>query len=130
MTIASKIMGLTALTILLACSPPGDERQPAAASDPPEATPSDPLPSWNDGDAKQQILEFVAQVTNPASPAFVPAGERIATFDNDGTLWAERPLYFQLLFAVDRGGRSLRSATQMATCRCSSTPPAATGRGS
>jgi len=102
MTIASKIMGLTALTLLLACSPPGDERQPAAASDPPEATPSDPLPSWNDGDAKQQILDFVGRVNNPASPYFVPAGERIATFDNDGTLWAENPLYFQLLFAVDR----------------------------
>jgi hypothetical protein len=62
----------------------------------------DPLPSWNDGDAKQQILAFVRQVTDQASPDYVPPGERIATFDNDGTLWCEQPLYIQLSFAVDR----------------------------
>jgi hypothetical protein len=62
----------------------------------------DPLPSWNDGDAKQQILAFVRQVTDQASPDYVPPSERIATFDNDGTLWCEQPLYIQLSFAVDR----------------------------
>lgn len=61
-----------------------------------------PLPSWNNGEAKQQIVAFVAQVTDPTSPRFVPPEERIAVFDNDGTLWAERPFYFQLLFAIDR----------------------------
>lgn len=61
-----------------------------------------PLPSWNDGKAKQSLLEFVAKVTKEDSPDFVPPAERIATFDNDGTLWAEQPMYFQLLFALDR----------------------------
>ena len=55
-----------------------------------------PLPSWNDGPSKQQILKFVSDVTTPGSSAFVPAEDRIAVFDNDGTLWAEQPLYFQL----------------------------------
>ena len=63
---------------------------------------ADPLPSWNDGKAKQSILDFVAKVTREGSPQFVPPAERIAVFDNDGTLWAEQPLYFQILFAVDR----------------------------
>jgi len=63
---------------------------------------ADPLPSWNDGPAKHAIVTFVAEVTKAGSPGFVPAPERIATFDNDGTLWAEQPLYFQLLFALDR----------------------------
>jgi phosphoglycolate phosphatase-like HAD superfamily hydrolase len=63
---------------------------------------SDPLPSWNDGKAKQYIINFVAKVTKKGSPDFVPPAERIATFDNDGTLWAEQPMYFQLLFALDR----------------------------
>jgi phosphoglycolate phosphatase-like HAD superfamily hydrolase len=62
----------------------------------------DPLPSWHDGAAKQSIIEFVENVTKAGSPDFVPAAERIAVFDNDGTLWAERPMYFQLLFALDR----------------------------
>jgi len=62
----------------------------------------DPLPSWNDGPAKKSITEFVAKVTKDGSSDFVPPEERIATFDNDGTLWCEQPLYFQLLFALDR----------------------------
>jgi phosphoserine phosphatase len=62
----------------------------------------DPLPSWNDGASKQTIVDFVAKVTDEASSDFVPEAERIATFDNDGTLWAEQPLYFQLLFTLDR----------------------------
>jgi phosphoglycolate phosphatase-like HAD superfamily hydrolase len=62
----------------------------------------DSLPSWNDGPAKQSIVEFVAKVTKEGSPDFVPPEQRIATFDNDGTLWCEQPMYFQLLFALDR----------------------------
>ena len=63
---------------------------------------ADPLPSWNDGAAKQSIVKFVEGVTREGSPDFVPVPERIATFDNDGTLWAEQPLYFQLFFLVDQ----------------------------
>ncbi len=66
------------------------------------AGPGDPLPSWADGPAKGSITTFVDRVTDPASPDFVPPSERIAVFDNDGTLWAEQPLYFQLLFALER----------------------------
>jgi phosphoserine phosphatase len=62
----------------------------------------DPLPSWRDGPARQAILRFVDTVTTPGSPGFVPPPERIAVFDNDGTLWVEQPAYTQLLFALDR----------------------------
>jgi phosphoglycolate phosphatase-like HAD superfamily hydrolase len=63
---------------------------------------SDPLPSWNDGAVKKSITDFVARTTTPGGPDFVPIPERIATFDNDGTLWAEQPAYFQAAFAFDR----------------------------
>jgi len=62
----------------------------------------DPLPSWNEGKAKQSILDFVAAVTREGSPNFVPVPQRVATFDNDGTLWVEQPMYTQLAFALDR----------------------------
>jgi phosphoglycolate phosphatase-like HAD superfamily hydrolase len=68
--------------------------QPAAAQD--------ALASWNDTAPKKAIETFVARVTKPGTPDLVPVAERIAVFDNDGTLWAEQPLYFQLLFALDR----------------------------
>ena len=60
------------------------------------------LPSWNEGASKAAIIDFVARVTDPQSPDYVPEPERIATFDNDGCMWAEQPMYFQLFFAVDR----------------------------
>jgi phosphoserine phosphatase len=63
---------------------------------------ADPLASWDEGASKKSIIDFVARVTTPGSAEFVPAPERIAVFDNDGTLWAEQPAYFQLLFALDR----------------------------
>jgi phosphoglycolate phosphatase-like HAD superfamily hydrolase len=63
---------------------------------------SDPLPSWNDGAVKKSITDFVARVTTQGGADFVPAEQRIATFDNDGTLWTEQPYYFQLAFAFDR----------------------------
>ena len=63
---------------------------------------TDGLPSWNNGPVKQSIVSFVAAVTDKSSIDFVPVAERIAVFDNDGTLWSERPVYFQLLFAIDR----------------------------
>jgi phosphoglycolate phosphatase-like HAD superfamily hydrolase len=62
----------------------------------------DPLPSWNDGPIKKSITDFVSRVTTQGGPDFVPIPERIATFDNDGTLWCEQPVYFQVAFAVDR----------------------------
>jgi phosphoglycolate phosphatase-like HAD superfamily hydrolase len=63
---------------------------------------ADVLPSWNDGEARQSILHFVESVTREGSPTFVPPAERIAVFDNDGTLWAEQPLYFQFVYALDQ----------------------------
>jgi phosphoglycolate phosphatase-like HAD superfamily hydrolase len=62
----------------------------------------DPLPSWNDGKTKESIINFVNEVTNESSPNFVKPEDRIATFDNDGTLWSEQPYYFQFQFAFDR----------------------------
>jgi phosphoserine phosphatase len=63
---------------------------------------ADALPSWNDGKARQAIVDFVKRVTTKGGKDFVPPAERIAVFDNDGTLWAEQPMYFQLAFALDR----------------------------
>jgi hypothetical protein len=67
-----------------------------------QALPQDPLPSWNDGPTKQAIIKFVQEVTDKTSPKFVAPAERIAVFDNDGTLWVEHPMYTQLAFALDR----------------------------
>ena len=66
------------------------------------AAQADPLPSWHDTAPKKAIVDFVARVTQEGGPDFVAPAERIAVFDNDGTLWAEQPVYFQLAFAVDR----------------------------
>jgi hypothetical protein len=63
---------------------------------------ADPLPSWNDGASKSSITDFVARVTTQGGPDFVPPDQRIATFDNDGTLWIEQPMYVQLAFILDR----------------------------
>jgi len=75
---------------------------------------ADSLPSWNDGKAKQAILEFVAKVTTEGSPDFVPPAKRIATFDNDGTLWPENPMPFQLIFALDELKRRVPSEPKLA----------------
>jgi hypothetical protein len=72
----------------------------AAANDLPSG--DDLLPSWNNTETKKAIVAFVERVTKKGAPEFVPADERIATFDNDGTLWAEQPMYSQILFALDR----------------------------
>lgn len=60
------------------------------------------LASWNDGTTKKAILEFVAAVTDESGPQYVPPAERVAAFDNDGTLWVEKPAYIQLFFAIQR----------------------------
>ena len=63
---------------------------------------SDPLASWNDGESKQALLSFVNKVTREGGEDFVPVPERIATFDNDGTLWSEQPMYFQFIYVIER----------------------------
>jgi phosphoglycolate phosphatase-like HAD superfamily hydrolase len=84
---------LAAMLIVSLCSWAGVSAQAQRA---------DPLPSWNDGAAKDAILDFVERITQEGGPDFVPSDQRIATFDNDGTLWAEQPIYFQFAFAIDR----------------------------
>jgi phosphoglycolate phosphatase-like HAD superfamily hydrolase len=63
---------------------------------------ADPLPSWNEGEPKQAILDFVEATTDRSSPDFVPPGQRIATFDQDGTLWVEHPMYTQVIYCLER----------------------------
>ncbi len=75
---------------------------PALLSTLPIAALSDPLPSWEDTATKQQIVAFVETVTDPSSADYVTPAARVAVFDNDGTLWAEQPVYFQLIFAMER----------------------------
>lgn len=67
-----------------------------------ELSSADPLPSWNEGNAKQSIINFVQAVTKDGGSDYVKPSDRIATFDNDGTLWSEQPYYFQLQFALDQ----------------------------
>jgi phosphoglycolate phosphatase-like HAD superfamily hydrolase len=74
----------------------------ACASTGPTAPVADPLPSWNETAARDAIVDFVEGVADQDDPRYVPPAQRVATFDNDGTLWAEQPMYFQLLFALDR----------------------------
>lgn len=75
---------------------------------------SDPLPSWNDGAAKQAIVAFVEQTTTPGSPDFVPPTDRIATFDQDGTLWVEHPMYSFVLYALDRVPAVVKARPELA----------------
>jgi phosphoserine phosphatase len=79
--------------LALAAAPSEAAAQQAAA---------DPLPSWRDGPTKRAILDTVRRITRRGGPGFVPQAERVATFDNDGTLWVEQPIYTQFVFAIDR----------------------------
>src|SRR5215831_69041 len=63
---------------------------------------ADPLPSWNDGPAKKALIAMVQETTAPSGPKFVRPEERVATFDQDGTLWVEHPIYTQVVFSLDR----------------------------
>ncbi len=74
----------------------------------------DPLPSWNDGAAKKAIVDFVKSTTTQGSPKFVPAEERIATFDQDGTLWVEHPVYSQLIYCLDRVPAIVKAKPELA----------------
>ncbi len=78
------------------------------------ATAADPLPSWNDGAAKQAIVDFVKATTDSASPNFVPPEERIATFDQDGTLWVEHPMYSQVVYCLDRVPALVKAKPELA----------------
>jgi phosphoglycolate phosphatase-like HAD superfamily hydrolase len=98
---------LLVATMASACGGSAPSSTPPAVA--PAATPAaaaaaktGPLPSWNDGASKKAIVDFVTRVTREGGPDFVPPADRIATFDNDGTLWSEQPVYFQLAFAFDR----------------------------
>jgi haloacid dehalogenase-like hydrolase len=97
-TMLSAFAALPALPIFLPASALAQLPSSSAGQTPV----TDLLPSWNDTGPKKAIFDFVERVTKQGSPDFVPEGDRIATFDNDGTLWAEQPMYFQLLFALDR----------------------------
>jgi phosphoglycolate phosphatase-like HAD superfamily hydrolase len=75
---------------------------------------SDPLPSWNDGAAKRAIVAFVRATTTEGSPKFVPPAERIATFDQDGTLWVEQPIYAQVVYCLDRVPAIVKAKPELA----------------
>ncbi len=75
---------------------------------------TDPLPSWNDGPAKKAIVEFVHTTTTPRSPNYVPPAERIATFDQDGTLWVEHPMYSQVMYCLERVPAVVKAKPELA----------------
>jgi phosphoglycolate phosphatase-like HAD superfamily hydrolase len=75
---------------------------------------TDPLPSWNDGAAKKAIVEFVQTTTTQGSPKFVPAAERVATFDQDGTLWVEHPMYSQVMYILERVPALVKAKPELA----------------
>jgi hypothetical protein len=75
------------------------------------------LPSWNDGPAKQAILEFVKTTTTQGSPQFVPPEERVATFDQDGTLWVEHPIYTQVMYCPGEGSGPGQGEARTGKCR-------------
>lgn len=83
--------------LLLAC-----QSEPLGTKSDSQSLTNDPLPSWNEGKVKSDIVAFVTRAADPGNPGFIPVADRIAVFDNDGTLWSEQPMYFQLFFAIDR----------------------------
>ena len=95
------LANITIITLILLvffnCANKEDSQAEASSE-----TPAQVLPSWNEGETKQAIINYVQSVTKTGSADFIPESERIATFDNDGTLWSEQPAYFQLFFALDR----------------------------
>jgi phosphoglycolate phosphatase-like HAD superfamily hydrolase len=100
------VSALVVAILAAGCGQPATEpaaTAPAASrSGPPAAAAADTLKSWKDGEARRAIVDFVARVTTEGGPDFVAVPERIAVFDNDGTLWSEKPVPFQLVFALDR----------------------------
>ena len=108
---AAKLERRTLLSLLPALGIMAGAFVPVAAE---AQTASGALPSWNDGPAKQAILDFVRVTTDSASPSFVPPPERIATFDQDGTLWVEHPMYSQVIYCLDRVPAVVRARPELA----------------
>ena len=109
MKVFSFVMIAVSLSVLVSCGnknnnvgKSGDEKVDSLDA-------KDPLPSWNDGTVKKAIIDYVNKVTTAGGADFIPVSERIATFDNDGTLWAEQPVYFQFFYALDKA-KSMASA--------------------
>ena len=101
----SRAWGLALALVVMfafACAKSEPSGTPESTTGDETAAVVDPLPSWNDTATKAKIIEFVSGVSDPDDPAFVPLERRIATFDNDGTLWVEQPAYVEVLFALDR----------------------------
>ena len=96
------VLGLAAITLFGFGALAAQAQSQGHRPQPQETALSDHLPSWQDGPTKQAIIRFIDTVTDESSPGFVPPAERIATFDNDGTLWPSHPMYTQLVFALDR----------------------------
>jgi hypothetical protein len=101
-TLMRRLLALLIVVVAPACGGPSSRTAPPPAAASTAAAPADALASWNDGAARRAIVAFVDRVTKDGGPDFVPAPERIAVFDNDGTLWAEKPVPFQVIFAFDR----------------------------
>lgn len=97
-----KLIPIVAILFLINCTTQQKEKEASKAETKSETASSDPLPSWNDGGAKKSIIDFVTKTTKEGSADLIPVADRIACFDNDGTLWCEQPMYFQLAFAIDR----------------------------
>lgn len=97
------------LSVLVSCNNKADNTNGSGEQKASALDAKDPLPSWNDGDVKKGIIHYVNNVTSASSPDFIPVADRIATFDNDGTLWAEQPVYFQFFYALDKA-KSMASA--------------------
>jgi phosphoglycolate phosphatase-like HAD superfamily hydrolase len=97
-SISLALLAALVTTSLAGCS----SKQESTSQEAQATSPADPLASWNDGPTKSAIIDFVNHTSSPGDPEFLPENQRIAVFDNDGTLWAEHPVYFQLAFAMDR----------------------------
>src|SRR5215510_6975038 len=95
-------LNLLLLFFVIGCSQPQKQNAEQKSESKTIPAQTDPLPSWSDGASKKAIMDFVASVTTKGNKDYVPVEERIACFDNDGTLWSEQPVYFQTLFMSDR----------------------------
>ena len=104
---SSYCMFILAVIFVTSCNNQASDMKEAASAKDSKSTTNvttsgDPLPSWNDGDTKKGIIDYVTAATKEGGSGFVPVNDRIAVFDNDGTLWSEQPLYFQLFYAFDK----------------------------
>src|SRR5277367_613379 len=104
---------LTALPALTGLRLAAAQAQLPAGPPPQGPLPADPLASWNEGPSKQAILDFVRATTTQGSPKFVPPTERVAEFDQDGTLWVEHPVYTQIMYCLDRVGALVKEKPEL-----------------